>query len=142
MLGFISSTSRRNVVRAAFTAGEVGSKTAFGRVGGPHAYTNSRPFINHARSSTKFVLYEREPTNRAMSTASTDQELDSALDEILGNALNGAESPADEDSALDELLSEALKEAETPAAEGGKGHIEGSHPFPKELVETVCALLC
>ena len=114
MLGFISSTSRRAVVRAAFTAGDVGSKTAFGRVG----YTNTRPFVNHAKSSPKFALYEREPTNRAMSTA-MDEELDSALNELLG---------------------EALKEAEEPAAQAGSGHIEGSHPFPKELVETVCSL--
>jgi hypothetical protein len=119
MLGFISSTSRRTIVRAAFTAGDFGSKTAFGRVG-PHAYTNSRPIINQATSRTQFVLYDREPTNRAMSTAAADQELDSALDELLG---------------------EALKEAETPAAEGGKGHIEGSHPFPKDLVEQVCVCI-
>jgi hypothetical protein len=105
MLGFISSTSRRTIVRAAFTAGDFGSKTAFGRVG-PHAYTNSRPIINQATSRTQFVLYDRE--------------LDSALDELLG---------------------EALKEAETPAAEGGKGHIEGSHPFPKDLVEQVCVCI-
>eukprot|EP00577_Skeletonema_sp_RCC1716_P010299 CAMPEP_0113399678 /NCGR_PEP_ID=MMETSP0013_2-20120614/15682_1 /TAXON_ID=2843 ORGANISM="Skeletonema costatum, Strain 1716" /NCGR_SAMPLE_ID=MMETSP0013_2 /ASSEMBLY_ACC=CAM_ASM_000158 /LENGTH=858 /DNA_ID=CAMNT_0000284625 /DNA_START=84 /DNA_END=2661 /DNA_ORIENTATION=+ /assembly_acc=CAM_ASM_000158 len=130
MLGFISSTSRRTVVRAAFTAGDVGSKTAFGRVG----HTNVRPFISHAKSSPKFALYEREPINRAMST-STDQELDSALDELLGDALKGVEAPAAEESALDELLNEALKEAETPAAEAGSGHIEGSHPFPKDLIE-------
>ena len=138
MLGFISSTSRRTVVRAAFTAGDVCSKTAFGRVG----HTNVRPFISHAKSSPKFALYEREPINRAMST-STDQELDSALDELLGDALKGVEAPAAEESALDELLNEALKEAETPAAEAGSGHIEGSHPFPKDLIEkeTVCSLL-
>lgn len=114
MLGFISSTSRRAVVRAAFTAGDVGSRTAFGRVG----YTNT-PFVNHAKRSPKFALYEREPTNRAMSTA-IDEELDSALNDLLG---------------------EALKEAEEPAAQAGSGHIEGSHPFPKELVETVRSLL-
>ena len=115
MLGFITSTSRRAVVRAAFTAGDVGGKAAFGRVG----CTNTRPFVNHANSSPKFALYEREPTNRAMSTA-MDEELDSALNDLLG---------------------EALKEAEEPAAGAGSGHIEGSHPFPKELVETVCSLL-
>lgn len=130
MLGFISSSSRRTVVRAAFTAGDVGSKTAFGRVG----YTNTRPVVSHATSSPTFAVYERVPTFRAMST-STDEELDSALNELLGDALNNA--PAAQDSALDELLSEALKEAETPGAEAGSGHIEGSHPFPKDLVETV-----
>lgn len=130
MLGFISSSSRRTVVRAAFTAGDVGSKTAFGRVG----YANTRPIVGHATSSPKFAVYERVPTFRAMST-STDEELDTALNELLGDALNDA--PAAQDSALDELLSEALKEAESPAAEAGSGHIEGSHPFPKDLVETV-----
>ncbi len=136
MLGFISSSSRRTVVRAAFTAGDVGSKTAFGRVG----YTNTRPIVSHAKSNPKFAVYDRIPTYRSMST-STDEELDTALNELLGDALSGGEAPAAQDSALDELLSEALKEAETPAAEAGSGHIEGSHPFPKELVETVCSLL-
>lgn len=126
VLGFISSTSiRRTFVRAAFTSGGVGSRSAFGGGVGSHhyAYTNSRQFNNHV-ISTKFALHAREPRmERSMSTAASDQELDSALDELLG---------------------EALKEAENPAADaevGGRGHIEGSHPFPKELVETVCRLL-
>ena len=126
VLGFISSTSirrdlSRTFVRAAFTSGGVGSSgSAFGGGVGSHhhAYTNSRQFNNHV-TSTKFALHAREPRmERSMSTAASDQELDSALDELLG---------------------EALKEAENPAADaevGGRGHIEGSHPFPKELVET------
>lgn len=131
VLGFISSTSirrdlSRTFVRAAFTPGGVGSsRAAFGGGVGSHhhAYTNSCQFNNHV-TSTKFALHAREPRmERSMSTAASDQELDSALDELLG---------------------EALKEAENPAADaevGGRGHIEGSHPFPKELVETVCRLL-
>jgi hypothetical protein len=132
VLGFLSSTSirrdlSRTFVRAAFTSsGGVGSsRAAFGGGVGSHhhAYTNSRQFNNHV-TSTKFALHAREPRmERSMSTAASDQELDSALDELLG---------------------EALKEAENPAADaevGGRGHIEGSHPFPKELVETVCRFI-
>ena len=78
------------------------------------------------------------------STASTtDEELDSALDEILGDALGTEEETAvsttnELESEINDLLNEALSEAENPAVDdevGGRGHIEGSHPFPKELVE-------
>ena len=44
------------------------------------------------------------------------------------------------DSALEEILGEALREAENPTVDaevGGRGHIEGSRAFPKELVEEV-----
>eukprot|EP00578_Thalassiosira_sp_NH16_P017946 CAMPEP_0181105396 /NCGR_PEP_ID=MMETSP1071-20121207/15968_1 /TAXON_ID=35127 /ORGANISM="Thalassiosira sp., Strain NH16" /LENGTH=787 /DNA_ID=CAMNT_0023188717 /DNA_START=347 /DNA_END=2707 /DNA_ORIENTATION=+ len=81
-------------------------------------------------------------TRREMSgggASATDAELDSALDEMLGGVAEaGAASLGDSelDSALDEILGEALQEAENPAAPDGEhGHIEGSHPFPKELVE-------
>lgn len=128
VFGFISSTSiRRGVsrafVRAAFSTRDVGSKAAFGRVG-PHSCTNSRQFINQAISSNKFSIQAREPRlGRVMSTAAADQDIDSALEELLG---------------------EALREAENPAADakvGGRGHIEGSRPFPKDLVEEVCTCL-
>ena len=115
MLGFVSTTSRRTFVRAAFTAGNVGCKSAFSGVS-PYAYTNSRSYINHATNNNKFASYERGQNIRPMSTTSTDEELDSALNELLG---------------------EALKDAE-PVAEASRGRIEGSHPFPKDLVETVC----
>ena len=62
-------------------------------------------------------------TSRAMSTAAseteTDYELESALEDILGEALREAENP--------------IVDAEV----GGRGHIEGSRAFPKELVEEV-----
>jgi hypothetical protein len=61
-----------------------------------------------------------------MSTASetdTDFELDSALEDILGEALREAENP--------------IVDAEV----GGRGHIEGSRAFPKELVEEVRSLV-
>lgn len=70
----------------------------------------------------------------------TDNELDSALDDILGEtAVTDEKLTTDDelDSALDDILGEALAEAENPAAMEGEGHIEGSHPFPKELVEEV-----
>jgi hypothetical protein len=80
-------------------------------------------------------------SERLMSTAAaTDEELDSALDEILGEtAVTDEKLTTDNelDSALDDILGEALAEAENPAAMEGEGHIEGSHPFPKELVEEV-----
>lgn len=77
-----------------------------------------------ATSSSSSSSSQREPfpTTRAMSTASeteTDYELDSALEDILGEALREAENP--------------IVDAEV----GGRGHIEGSRAFPKELVEEV-----
>ncbi len=61
-----------------------------------------------------------------MSTASeteTDYELDNALEDILGEALKEAENP--------------IVDAEV----GGRGHMEGSRAFPKELVEEVRSLV-
>ena len=43
------------------------------------------------------------------------------------------------ETALDELLGEAIDEAEHPRfEEGEKGHVRGSREFPSGLVETVC----
>ena len=81
---------------------------------------------------------------RVMSTTA-DEELDTALSEILGEAKVENSAPtADEelDTALGEILGEAISEAENPASLGNNGHIEGSHPFPKELVEEVIAFVC
>ena len=81
---------------------------------------------------------------RVMSTTA-DEELDTALSEILGEAKVENSAPtADEelDTALGEILGEAISEAENPASLGNNGHIEGSHSFPKELVEEVIAFVC
>lgn len=83
------------------------------------------------------ILGETAVTDEKLTT---DNELDSALDDILGEtAVTDEKLTTDDelDSALDDILGEALAEAENPAAMEGEGHIEGSHPFPKELVEEV-----
>ena len=59
-----------------------------------------------------------------MSATAEDQELDSALEELLGEAFKDAENPA-------------VGEEGVPS----RGHIEGSHPFPKNLVEKVSFFL-
>jgi len=126
------SSTRRGVskafVRAAFTSSSFES-------GGIHSISKSRPALDHrlvasgARHGSSSVFNAKTSTRkfnddwmlrarRAMSTTAEDQELDHALDEILGEALAEAENPA--------------------AGEDGvssRGHIKGSHPFPKDLVE-------
>ena len=75
------------------------------------------------RADPLFSSSSSSSTSRAMSTAAseteTDYELESALEDILGEALREAENP--------------IVDAEV----GGRGHIEGSRAFPKELVEEV-----
>ena len=88
------------------------------------------------------ILGEAKVENSA---PTADEELDTALSEILGEAKVENSAPtADEelDTALGEILGEAISEAENPASLGNNGHIEGSHPFPKELVEEVIAFVC
>ncbi len=128
------SSSRRDVskafVRAAFTSSSFGS-------GGIHSVAKGRPSIGYsvvsigardvspsvfnANTSTRtfnddWMLHAR----RTMSTTAEDQELDHALDEILGEALAEAENPAVGEDGV-----------------SSRGHIKGSHPFPRDLVEQV-----
>lgn len=155
-LGIFSSSIRRDAsrafARAAFTAGSLGGSTATRRAAMMSRHTAAFTTTSSFTNSNKFTLYAE--SRREMSAAATDQELDSVLDEILGETLQKddadeekeAEKPAADvddlelESALDEILGEVLQEAENPAVDaevGGRGHIEGSHPFPKELVEVV-----
>ena len=102
------------------TSGGRATRTAFLATTGPGMGVHGRSTALQPRAAWE------TPSRRSMSTAAAaDQELDDALDSILG---------------------EALAEAENPAAGAGEGHIEGSHPFPKELVEEVrswrCRLMC
>lgn len=123
----IRRDASRAFVRAAFSSGNAAMTNGMASVAGvrPAAFAPN----SNGRSSNRarnFVLCasppSREPrpgtgrTNMSAQATTTDEELDTALDEILG---------------------EALQEAENPAADGERGHIEGSHPFPKELVEEV-----
>eukprot|EP01082_Thalassiosira_pseudonana_P012950 g12155.t1.1.5e17418b g12155 g12155.t1 contig6:1331492-1334159(+) len=130
ILGYISSSSiRRDVsrafVRAAFTSGNLNNNGVIGRVGSTSSIAMEAPHpFSRTVTSRGFMLYARENplrhSGRAFSTAA-DTELDTELD-----------------NALDDLLGDAFEEAENPAAgKGDRGHIEGSHPFPKELVEKV-----
>ena len=81
-----------------------------------------------------------------------DEELDNALSEMLGEATSTLDEAVDSstvddavddeelDNALGDILGEVFKEVENPAVDdevGGRGHIEGSHPFPQELLEEV-----
>lgn len=134
ILGYISSSSiRRDVsrafVRAAFTSGNLNNNGVIGRVGSTSSIAMEAPHpFSRTVTSRGFMLYARENplrhSGRAFSTAA-DTELDTELD-----------------NALDDLLGDAFEEAENPAAgKGDRGHIEGSHPFPKELVEKVVRCL-
>ncbi|KAL3774193.1 hypothetical protein ACHAW5_000171 [Stephanodiscus triporus] len=76
-------------------------------------------------SALRAISSPREPSSssRSMSTATTETE---------------TETDHELERALDEILGEALLEAENPPADalvGGRGHIEGSRAFPKDLVE-------
>eukprot|EP00579_Thalassiosira_antarctica_P005142 CAMPEP_0201888666 /NCGR_PEP_ID=MMETSP0902-20130614/28149_1 /ASSEMBLY_ACC=CAM_ASM_000551 /TAXON_ID=420261 /ORGANISM="Thalassiosira antarctica, Strain CCMP982" /LENGTH=898 /DNA_ID=CAMNT_0048418983 /DNA_START=122 /DNA_END=2819 /DNA_ORIENTATION=- len=150
-LGIISSIRRdasHAFVRAAFTSGSI--TTGRTAMAGPHAFTNNRN-ANNFSNSRSFTLgaSTRQPSPRrhgraSMSAAATDQELDAALEDILGEAeaLQEVETPAvdeevdmsDLDSELDAILGEAMQEAASSAVDAGE-HIEGSKPFPKDLVD-------
>lgn len=136
-LGIISSIRRdahRTFVRAAFQQHSVGLATnAVNRghrasttnIAGPLASTTPttsaiHPHYDFTLCASSFSQREPFSSSRAMSTASeteTDYELDSALEDILGEALKEAENP--------------IVDAEV----GGRGHMEGSRAFSKELVE-------
>ncbi|KAL3768930.1 hypothetical protein ACHAWU_005833 [Discostella pseudostelligera] len=142
-LGIISSIRRgdahRTFVRAAFHSGGIAVRGhAAITNGGPLAFatlptttTTIRQFNHVGGVNNDFILCasapQREPFSssssssaRAMSTASetdTDYELENALEEILGEAIRDAENPV------------------VDAEVGGRGHIEGSRAFPKELIE-------
>ena len=122
----LSSSIRRDAsrtfVRAAFTSGNgasiISARRTSSAMAGP-TVSVSRNFHSGSSSANSFKLCAQQ-SRREMSTAAdqdVDQELESTLDEILGEALAEAENPA--------------------APDGQHGHIEGSHPFPKELVEQV-----
>lgn len=72
----------------------------------------------------KVALFSQRPRTNRFSTAadSTDRELESALDELLGDV---------------------MEEAKNPVREGkmAKGHVEGSREFPRELLEVVSFVL-
>ena len=140
ILGIISTTLRRRnaFVRAAFTSQQYqrhGHGTGLNRAAfaTTTTYTNTinAPARNKYSSTTRYMS--------STAAATTDEDLDSALDEILGGGDdNDVDVDKELESEIDDLLNEALSEAENPAVDdkvGGRGHIEGSHPFPKELVE-------
>mmetsp|Transcript_14706 Transcript_14706/g.28082 ORF Transcript_14706/g.28082 Transcript_14706/m.28082 type:complete len:914 (+) Transcript_14706:164-2905(+) len=146
-LASIRRDASRAFVRAAFTSGNSAAITTSSGRPRTTAFVNNRSNnVGHA-NSRNFVLCAsssaREPSGRpgkanmSAQATTTDEELDSALNEILAEA-----STTDEelDSALDDILGEALQEAENPVVDeqvGERVHIEGSHPFPKELLEEV-----
>lgn len=162
----IRRDASRAFVRAAFTAGNHNIGTTTIRTTGNNRLAVAS-FTNRNLSMLCATSRGDLPSSRSgranMSAAPIDSELDKELDEILGEtdpvdteldkALEeilaeateveeGAVAPpsSDIDKELEEIFGEALSEAENPAVDeevGGRGHIEGSHPFPKELIEEV-----
>ena len=153
-IGMMISTLRRDAsrafVRAAFsTTSRLGTTAVTtGRTSSAFATTNH--VYNNFNTFATLNRPRHQQLSRCMSStaATTDEDLDSALDEILGeieendkaaaSSSSAAENTKELESEIDSLLSEALAEAENPAVDdevGGRGHIEGSHPFPKELIE-------
>eukprot|EP00571_Detonula_confervacea_P011516 CAMPEP_0172306568 /NCGR_PEP_ID=MMETSP1058-20130122/7616_1 /TAXON_ID=83371 /ORGANISM="Detonula confervacea, Strain CCMP 353" /LENGTH=876 /DNA_ID=CAMNT_0013018497 /DNA_START=120 /DNA_END=2750 /DNA_ORIENTATION=+ len=129
-LGLVASIRRdasRTFVRAAFAPGYANTAIT-GRKTAMTAFANNRDFNSFPNSN---YVVSRQSGIAHMST-STDEELDNALEEILGEAMKETE---EKDTSLDDILGEVLKEAENPGAEAGTGHIEGSHPISKELVD-------
>jgi len=164
-IGIISSSLRRGgdasraFVRAAFiTSSQNSISSSSTSINGRRRAFATPSVSSSSRNFNTFNLNTISTSRCMSSTASTtDEELDSALDEILGDALGTEEDAAvsttnELESEINDLLNEALSEAENPAVDdevSGRGHIEGSHPFPKELVEeqvssyfVICTLKC
>lgn len=156
-IGMMISTLRRDASRAfvcaAFstTSSRRGTTAITGRTSSSAFATTKHNVYNYFNTFATVNRPRRhQQLSRCMSStaATTDEDLDSALDEILGEieendtaaalSSTAAENTKELESEIDSLLSEALAEAENPAVDdevGGRGHIEGSHPFPKELIE-------
>lgn len=153
-IGMMISTLRRDAsrafVRAAFSTTSRLGTTAVTTGRTSSAFATTHHVYNNFNTFATLNRPRHQQLSRCMSStaATTDEDLDSALDEILGeieendkaaaSSSSAAENTKELESEIDSLLSEALAEAENPAVDdevGGRGHIEGSHPFPKELIE-------
>jgi hypothetical protein len=108
------ATSRRYAVRA-FSSRALPT---------PFSTHSSAAASGIASTNGKVALFSQRPRTNRFSTAadSTDRELESALDELLGDV---------------------MEEAKNPVREGkmAKGHVEGSREFPRELLEVVSFVL-
>lgn len=84
-----------------------------------------------ASRSVRPTLASLYPSQKSLiarfSTSTVEEDLDAALDDILGGA----------DDALDDILGEAFLEAENPADMEPGTHMKGSHPMPEALVAKV-----
>lgn len=112
------SASRRCAVRA-FSARSLPStfSSVRGDVNGAGGNSVSTGNFNGVRINSSPVA--QPPTTRfstAAGASSTDRELETALDELLGDV---------------------IEEAEHPKLEGERGHIEGSSEFPRGLLDVV-----
>jgi len=127
----IRREASRAFVRAAFTGASSGNMIGRTSMAVHPAFT-----IHSCNNGRNMLSCNRQSSFRQMSTADVDSELDNALSEILGEAA-GVDSEVDSelDGVLEEILGEALQEAENPGSDGKDGHIEGSHPFPTDLIE-------
>jgi len=131
-LGLVASIRRdasRTFVRAAF-APAYGNINAGRKTGSTAAFTNSNNRNYNSFSNSNYVASHR--LGRVAMSTSTDEELDAALEDILGEAMRETQADDSElENSLDEILGEVLKEADDPEAE----HIEGSQPIAKDLIE-------
>ncbi|KAL7554338.1 hypothetical protein ACHAWF_018196 [Thalassiosira exigua] len=122
--------ARALFARAAFAPSRPSASAAFASAGRAAFASGVRSGVPSAAGGSSLRTYRgaylpssRGDASRAMSTAAAaDADTDTDVDE----ELNGA---------LDEILGEALREAEDPPASNDRGHVEGSRAFPKELVE-------
>lgn len=73
------------------------------------------------RAAARPVTFRYAQTFTTRAEASVEEDLDTALDDILGDAFTEADSNGAVDTGT---------------------HIEGSHPIPKTLVEKVSSLEC
>lgn len=113
----IRRDASRVFVRAAFTSGSsISHRINF--VPSRACGSASSILQTNNRLGNAFRSDGADHLERRFMSTTADEELDTALSEILGEAIS-----------------------ENPASPGNNGHIEGSHPFPKELIEEVIAFV-
>ena len=150
----IRRDASRAFVRAAFTSGSYNNLYTPSTIAGSSSTSSHHHPVVGAFVANNHNFAKRNHLSliqRSMSSAPVDEELDNALSEMLGEAASTLDEAVDSstvddavdeelDNALGDILGEVFKEVENPAVDdevGGRGHIEGSHPFPQDLVVEV-----
>lgn len=123
-IGALSTSSRRLGVRAFNNScrrsllSPVASATAATTSGGYGAFSGFGLTTTATTASAAAATKLHRSNQLTLFSTAADNELETALDELLGEAMDEAEHPRFE--------------------EGEKGHVQGSREFPSGLVETVC----